>query len=96
LKKFNFIKQYDDLVYSIDKQLFVLKYPDDEETRQSSKQYHARLIGTAHLSSRDSPSCLTFTYEITGDKSNKLSIFVNNRSIWRSRLPQGQKYRKSF
>jgi hypothetical protein len=31
-----------------------------------------------------------------GDKSNKLSIFVNNRSIWRSRLPQGQKYRKSF
>jgi len=84
------------LVYSIDKQLFVLKYPDDEEAQQSSKQYYARLIGTAHLSSRDSPSCLTFTYEITGDKSNKLSIFVNNRSIWRSRLPQGQKYRKSL
>lgn len=76
--------------------MFVLKYPDDKETLQSSKEYQARLIGTTDLSSRDSPSCLTFTYQITGDKSNKLSVVVNNQAIWRSRLPRGSRYRKSF
>ncbi|UJR31098.1 hypothetical protein I4U23_018606, partial [Adineta vaga] len=73
-----------------DKQSFVLKYLDDKETLQSSQQNSARLIGTAHLSSRDSPSCLTFTYQIMGDKSNKLSVFVDKQYTWRSRLIQGQ------
>jgi hypothetical protein len=70
------------LIYFIDKQSFLLEYPDDKETSLSSEQHHARLLGTAHLSSRDLPSCLTFTYKVTGDKSNKLSVFVNNRSVW--------------
>ncbi|CAF4340546.1 unnamed protein product, partial [Adineta steineri] len=76
------------VVDSIDKQSFVLKYPDDKETLQSSEQHSARLIGTAHLASRDSPSCLTFAYQITGDKSNKLSVFIDKQYIWRSRLVQ--------
>ncbi|CAF1276484.1 unnamed protein product [Adineta steineri] len=71
-----------------EKRSFILKYPDDKEILQSSEQHSARLIGTAHLASRDSPSCLTFTYQITGDKSNKLSIFIDKQHIWRSRLVQ--------
>lgn len=92
-KSFEFLTRV--LFFShIDKQIFVLKYPDDKETLQSSKEYHARLIGTAHLSSRNSPSCLTFTYQIIGDKSNKLSVLINNQIIWRSRLPYSYKYGK--
>jgi hypothetical protein len=82
------------LVYSIGKQLFVLKNPDDKETLQSSERHRARLLGTAHLSSRDSPSCLTFAYQVTGGKSNKLAVSVNNRYIWRHRFSQGQRFRK--
>ncbi len=82
------------MLCSIGKRSVVLKYPDDKETLQSSKTHHARLLGTAHVSSRDSPSCLTFVYQVTGDKSNKLSVFVNNQRIWRSRLPQGHRLAK--
>ncbi|CAF3894466.1 unnamed protein product [Adineta steineri] len=71
-----------------EKRSFILKYPDDKEILQSSEQHFARLIGTAHLASRDSPSCLTFIYQITGDKSNKLSVIIDKQHIWRSRLVQ--------
>jgi hypothetical protein len=82
------------LICSIGKQTFVLKNPDDKETLQSSERYRARLLGTAHLSSRDSPSCLTFAYQVTGDKSNKLSVSVKNLTIWRHRFLQGQRFGK--
>ncbi|CAF2645033.1 unnamed protein product [Rotaria sp. Silwood2] len=72
------------------KQSFVLKYSNDKENLQSSERHNARLLGTTHLSSRDAPSCLTFDYQITDDKSNKLSVFVHNRTVWRSRLRSEQ------
>ena len=71
--------------------MFVLKSPDNKETLQSSKQYRARLLGTAHLSAPHSPSCLTFAYQIIGDQSTKLSMMINNRTVWRSRLSMGYK-----
>ncbi|CAF1234219.1 unnamed protein product [Rotaria sordida] len=72
------------------KRSFVLKDSNDKENLQSSKRNSARLLGTTHLSSQDSPSCLTFDYQITDDKSNKLSVFVHNRTIWRNRLRSEQ------
>jgi hypothetical protein len=33
---------------------------------------------------------------MTSDKSNKLSVSVGNRSIWRHRLSEGQRFEKTF
>ncbi|CAF4738825.1 unnamed protein product [Rotaria sp. Silwood1] len=84
------IEWHEFLPTTTDKRSFVLKYSNDKENLQSSELYNARLLGIAHLSSRDSPSCLTFDYLITDDKSNKLSVFVHNRTVWRSRLRSEQ------
>lgn len=71
--------------------MFVLKSSDNKETLQSSKENRARLLGTVHLSAPHSPSCLTFAYQIIGDQSTKLSLMINNQTLWRSRLPLGYK-----
>ncbi|CAF4204887.1 unnamed protein product, partial [Rotaria magnacalcarata] len=68
---------------------FALKYSNDKNL-ESSEQHHARLFGTAHLPSRDLPSCLSFTYQTKDDRSSKLSVFVHNRTVWRSRSRLGQ------
>ena len=83
-------------LYFIGEKLFVLKYSDDNKIQQSSWQHHALLLSTAHLSSRDLPSCLTFAYQITGDKSNRLSVLVNNRTIWRSGLRSRQRFKRDI
>jgi hypothetical protein len=71
-----------------DKRSFVLRYTNDKETSSSFEQRRARILGTVHLFS---PSCLTFAYQVTGDKSNKLSVSVNNRTIWHHRFSRGQR-----
>lgn len=83
-------------LYFIDEKSFVLKYSNDNENLQSSEQYRARLLGTVHLLSRDSPSCLSFNYKLTDEKSTKLSVFVDNRTIWRSRIKSGQRFDKEM
>ncbi|CAF4044180.1 unnamed protein product, partial [Rotaria sordida] len=84
------LEWHESLSTTTSKRSFVLKYSSDKENLQSSKRYNARLLGTGYLSSRNSPSCLTFDYQITDDKSDRLSVFAHNRTIWSSRLRSGQ------
>ena len=81
-------------VVCLDKYGFVLKHADDKETLQSSKQSHARLRGTTHLSSRKAPSCLTFTYRVTGNSSNRLIVSISDQAVWSSRLLPGHRLDK--
>ena len=77
-------------VIILDKLSFVLKHAIDKEIQQSSKTDHARLRGTIDLSQRSTPSCLSFTYQILGDKSNRLIVSIDNDAIWASRLRDDQ------
>ena len=71
---------------------FVLSSSDDEAILQSSERLQARLIGTGHLSSQATPSCLTFVYRVTGNPSNKLTVSVDEQPRWGSRRTEGQRY----
>jgi hypothetical protein len=79
----------------LDKYGFVLKHADDKETLQSSKQSHARLRGTTDLSWRKAPSCLTFSYRVTGDSLNRLIVSINDQAVWSSRLLPGHRLDES-
>ena len=72
--------------FLLDKYSFVLTHTDDKETRPSLEEHHARLRGITHLASRHAPSCLTFTYRVLGDSSDRLVLSVDEQAIWRSRL----------